>query len=184
LRRRDDELARGDGRLARFVVGLGMSALNERPTDTVFAQLAGTCWLGDTGGDYRSGRLVPAPQNGLRGDTKPDVADRLARCRPAMLPVAVLTVIAALVAAVYAWTRPLPLLPLQVHASVRWARQPVRVNRLLLDRLFRYGKLGRWEQEIFQSGQREQPEEHYLRDEQSYHRAAEWATPHTGAGQA
>jgi hypothetical protein len=45
----------------------------------------------------------------------------------------------------------------------------VRVNRLLLDRLFRYGKLGRWEQEIFQSGQREQPKEHYLRDEQSYH---------------
>ncbi|MFF4692957.1 hypothetical protein [Streptomyces sp. NPDC001307] len=102
LRRRDDELARGDGRLARFVVGLGMSALNDRPTDTAFAQLAATCWLGDTGGDYRSGRLVPDPQNGLRGGTKPDVADRLARCRPAMLPVAVLTVIAALVAAVYA----------------------------------------------------------------------------------
>ncbi|WP_433455229.1 hypothetical protein ACQPXS_45040 [Streptomyces sp. CA-142005] len=102
MHRRNDELARGGGRLARLVVGLGMNALNDQLTDAAFAQLAGACWLGDTGRDYRSGRLVPAPQNGLRGDTKPDVADRLARCRLVMLPVAVLTIIAALVAAVYA----------------------------------------------------------------------------------
>ncbi|MGW5464626.1 hypothetical protein [Streptomyces sp. NPDC003996] len=77
-----------------------MSALNDQPTNAVFARLTGACRLGDTGGN-RSGRPVPAPQNGLRGDSKPDVADRLARWRKIMLPVAVFTIIAALAAAMY-----------------------------------------------------------------------------------
>ncbi|MEU9446904.1 hypothetical protein AB0D42_40055 [Streptomyces sp. NPDC048304] len=98
MSRRDDELARGRGDVVRFVVGIGMSAANDRATDVVFAQLTGAYWLSDTGVDRELGRAVPAPQNGLRGDTGRGVADRLARWRKVMMPVAVFTVMAALVA--------------------------------------------------------------------------------------
>ncbi|MEV6296159.1 hypothetical protein AB0M41_38335 [Streptomyces sp. NPDC051896] len=79
-----------------------MSAANDQVTGVVFAQLTGAYRLGGTDGDCRPVRAESAPRDGLTGDAAPDVAERLARWRQVMIPVAVFTIIAAFAAVMYA----------------------------------------------------------------------------------
>ncbi|WP_432174319.1 hypothetical protein [Streptomyces sp. Tue6028] len=76
-----------------------MSAVRDDGAGAVYAELTGAYWLEDAGDDCRWCRELLPLQGGKRqpaADEGPDAADWLTRLRRAVLPVAVLTVAAAL----------------------------------------------------------------------------------------
>ncbi len=89
----------GSGLSAWSVVGLGVSAVRDDGAGAVYAELTGAYWLEDAGDECRWCRELLRLQGGKRqpaADEGPDAADWLTRLRRAVLPVAVLTVAAAL----------------------------------------------------------------------------------------